>query len=238
MALTSSNVPDIPSNDLVQTLLPVVQQHRATHPPASSAAEGDSMDVDPPPTSASEPGAVPSLPSFLSLAVSYEAQSISATAASLRAGVRRSFFDLEDACTVLEILVQWVRQHVDCLSTPSDAPSDQVPDLSSILSFLLPFLDSTFILLSSSSSAAATRSQALLRTLSAVVDKSVGTISEVERGAGVLGEFLRRLERVEASRKAAGEKDAGKEDWRGRRARAREEQVGMVGKYHLEELVL
>ncbi|TFK94274.1 hypothetical protein K466DRAFT_476809 [Polyporus arcularius HHB13444] len=231
VALAMRTVSDLPESNIMTVLSQVVTAHRRT---TSSSTDENAMDVDPNPTPAGSP---PALPTFLAQCVVYPY-----TPALQRTALRKHLADAADLTPVLEVLDKWIVQHTadDALLSPGAAAepaSADVPPLDKTLAFVQTLLDASFLALLAHAPA-----HRLLHALAAHIEPALARTSELELLCGPLEPFAKAAAKAQAQAEAqdgAGKvvADSGK-DWRRKRKMAHEQAGMAVGLYQVEELVL
>ncbi|KAG6812938.1 hypothetical protein H0H92_015258 [Tricholoma furcatifolium] len=225
---------DLSEAEIIDSLHFVVAHHR------SNAVDDNAMDVD----SATD---MPSLPTFLSLCVSYKT-----TQPALRTAIRRSLKEADDILAVLRILEGWTKQHslrnVRLLPSNKDLVKNahgvfvvkekekevggDLPPLLDVLSFLQTLLDASFLTILQHPPA-----HAVLKHIQAHIEPEIGLIDDLEQLRGPLETFAKaHTKAIKEAGQDKRKKPVG--DWRQRRKQAHEQAGLSIGLYRLEELVL
>ncbi|KAG6900424.1 hypothetical protein C0993_010812 [Termitomyces sp. T159_Od127] len=233
--LALEHVIDLSEAEIMESLQFVVARNHS-----DVTQDGNAMEVD----SVTD---VPSLPSFLSLCVSY-----TTTAPALRSAMRRSLKEAEDICAVLKVLENWIKNwsSKDSRLLPSNKDivknshgvfvmKDKVkkgtrdlPSLSNVLSFLKTLLDSSFLTLLQHPPA-----HDVLRSIQAQIEPEIMFTDDMEKLRGPLETFAKaHTKAVKEAGQDTSKKPLG--DWRQRRKQAHEQAGLSIGLYQLEELVL
>ncbi|KAG6916470.1 hypothetical protein DXG01_006664 [Tephrocybe rancida] len=234
--LALEHVIDLSEDELMESLQFVIAKHRTSGVPVEENAMEVVSVVD-----------VPSLPTFLSLCVSY-----TTTVPALRTAMRRSLKEAEDNLAVLRVLENWNKQWTkrdfkllpskkdiikDAHGVPVLKEKDQegargLPTHSNVLSFLQTLLDASFLTLLQHPPA-----HTILRQLHAQIEPEIVLIDDMEQLRGPLETFAKAHTKAV---KEAGEDKRKKPlgDWRQRRRQGHEQAGLSIGLYQLEELVL
>ncbi|KAG6856986.1 hypothetical protein H0H87_011080 [Tephrocybe sp. NHM501043] len=234
--LAFDNVIDLSEGEIIESLQFVVARHRTTVTPQ----DGNAMEVD----STTD---VPSVPTFLSLCVSY-----TTTPPALRLALRRSLKEAEEILPVLRILEnwtkQWTKRDIKLLPSKKEIVKDthgipvlkkqttegtrDLPSLPNVLSFLQTLLDASFLILLQHAPA-----HPVLRSIQEQIEPEVSLIDDMEQLRGPLETFAKaHTKAVKEAGQDKRKKPVG--DWRQRRKQAHEQAGLSVGLYQLEELVL
>ncbi|KAH0588051.1 hypothetical protein H2248_006781 [Termitomyces sp. 'cryptogamus'] len=234
--LALEQVIDLSEAEILESLQYVVARHRSNVVPQDDNA----MDVD----SVTD---VPSLPSFLSLCVSY-----ATTPPALRSAIRRSLKEAEDIYAVLRVLENWIKQwsnrdprlvpsKKDIVKNPhgifiikekEKEGTRDLPSLPNVLSFLQTLLDASFLTLLQHPPA-----HAVLRRIQAQIEPEIVFTDDMEQLRGPLEMFAKaHMKAVREAGQDKSKKPLG--DWRQRRKEAHERAGLSIGLYQLEQLVL
>ncbi|KAG6861980.1 hypothetical protein C0995_009164 [Termitomyces sp. Mi166 len=216
--LALGHVIDLSEAEIMESLQYVVARHRSNVVPQDDNA----MEVD----SVTD---VPSLPSFLSLCVSY-----TTTPPALRSAIRRSLKDVEDIYVILRVLENWTKQWSNRDSKLMPSKKDIVKNPHGICIMKEKEKEGTRDLPSLSNHPPA---HAVLRRIQAQIEPEIVFTDDMEQLRGPLEMFAK------AHTKAVKEADQDKSkkplgDWRQRRKQAHEQAGLSIGLYQLEELVL
>ncbi|PSR73431.1 hypothetical protein PHLCEN_2v10723 [Hermanssonia centrifuga] len=235
MILALKTVVDLSEADVVSLIQVFVSAHCENKPSSEGAMQVDE----------STSVAVPSLPSVLSLCLSYPT-----SAAALRLAIRQQLRDSKDLTCILQILSGWLDSwceddvqllpertkkdlHGALVPVLEDKRKDTVPPVNNVLAFLQTLLDSSYLTFLSYQP-----SHDLLQHVLSQLLPEVTFSDEVEQLRGPLMPFVKAHTKAVHESAHGVQKPDLKVDWKRRRKQAHEQASIAVGVYQIEELVL